>query len=153
MFGNWQQEKAIQKLVDEAQAVATRLDGGKAHHRDGLAAAVRFWAAQHLAEGQDLHALNAWKPAEAARFAKAAATKIAALRKARDYDSSDGLAVWMHMARAVGEPRIAPAVRAIWQQLAKAGPNADAMALDMMQEAGLPPVQDRRSPTGVDIED
>jgi hypothetical protein len=138
MFSNWQQEKAIAALVDQAQAMADKLGTAKPHVVDSHAATAMFWAASYLANGQNLHDLMGWKAAVAARFATAADTKIAALRKQRAYDSSDGLAIWMHTARAVSKPRIAPPVHQIWLHLSKAGPNAVAMADDLLQDAGLP---------------
>ena len=84
---------------------------------------------------------------------KSAATKIAALRKQRAYDSSDGLAVWLHTARAVTEPQIAPSVRNIWQRLCAAGPNAASMAEDLVQEAGLETTQIHGAPIGFGIMD
>ena len=112
-FGNWQKEKAIQALVDEAQAVAERLASGKPHAVEQHAAAAQFWAQAYLAEGVDLTTLATWKAAEVARFVRGAQSKIAALRKARDYVSSDGLAAWLHTARAVTDaglpsPIVAP---------------------------------------------
>lgn len=148
MFSNWKQEKATTTLIDEAQALADKLAAAKPHVRDSYAAAAHFWAAFHLANGLDLHDLANWKSAAVVRFAAASATKIAALRKQRAYDSSDGLAVWLHTARAVTEPRIAPAVRAIWQQLSQAGSNAEAMAEDLLQDAGLQMERNRHVPNG-----
>lgn len=138
-FGGWQKEKAIKALVDEAQAVADRLTSGKPHAREMHAAAVQFWAEAFLAEGQDLAALPTWKPAAVAQFIRAAQTRIAALRKARDYTSSDGLAVWLHVARSQSEPRLEAPLREIWAQLAATGQNVEAMLADLLQDAGLPP--------------
>jgi hypothetical protein len=112
------------------------------------AAAARFWAASYLAEGHNLYDLIEWTPISVARFASGAKAKITALRKKREYDSSDGLAVWLHTARAVSEPRIAPPVREIWHQIMHAGPNADSMAHDLLQDSGLPIDQSRRAPKG-----
>ncbi len=151
MFNTWKQEKATAALVEEAQALAEKLSGTKPHILDSHAAAAQFWAASYLASGQDLFNLNDWTPAAAARFAAAALSRIAILRKKREYDSSDGLAIWLHTARAVTEPRIAPAVRDIWQQILKAGPNAESMAQDLLQDAGLPVDEVRRVPKGLDI--
>ncbi len=137
MFNAWKEEKAIAARVDEAQALADKLETTKPHILDSHAAAARFWQAAFLADGKDLHDLAAWPPANVTRFVNATQTRIAALRKSRDYDSSDGLAVWLHTARAVLEPRIAPPVRAIWQALMTAGPNAPAMAEDLAAEASL----------------
>lgn len=148
MFSNWKAEKAIAALVDEAQALADKLAGAKPHFVDAYAAEALVWVVVSRADGVDLADLINWKPAAATRFAKSAEARIAALRKAREYSKSDGLAVWLHTARAVTEPRIAPAVRSIWRLLSLAGPNADAMAEDLLQDAGLP-VECRRSvPTG-----
>lgn len=148
MFNTWQQEKATAALVGDAQAVADRLASAKRHVVDSCAATAWFWAAALQAEGQDPYAIANWPPAQAARFVTATQTRIAALRKARDYDLSDGLAVWLHTARAVTEPRIARPVHDIWQMILSAGPNADAMATDLMAEAGLPAVLVRQAPTG-----
>lgn len=137
MFNAWKEEKAKAALVDEAQAMADKLETAKPHILDSHAAAAWFWDAACLAEGQDLQTLAAWKQPALARFISATQTRIAALRKQRDYDSSDGLAVWLHTARAVTEPRIAPPVRAIWALLAAAGPNAAPMAADLIAAAGL----------------
>lgn len=153
MFSAWKQEKATAALVDEAQALADKLSGAKPHFVESYAATARFWAAFYLSSGQNVYDMTAWKPAAIARFVTVAQTKIAALRKAREYDSSDGLAVWLHTARAVAEPRVAPAVRGIWQHLLAAGPNADSMADDLLQEAGLPTDKGRRIPTGFGAED
>ena len=147
-FGNWQKEKAIKALVDEAQGVADRLASGKPHAVEQHAAAAQYWAVVYQAEGQDLTTLEGWKAAEVARFIRATQTKIAALRKARDYVSSDGLAVWLHTARAVTEPRIAPAAREIWAHLSAAGMNVESMLADLLEDAGLPGVQGRRVPKG-----
>jgi hypothetical protein len=87
------------------------------------------------------------------RFVSKAPTRIAALRKAREYDSSDGLTVWLHTARAVSEPRIVPPVRDIWRQIVDAGPNVETMAQDLLQDAGLPIDGDRRAPKGFGAED
>ena len=148
MFRNWQQEKATSALVQEAQAMADKLSGAKPHILDSHAATAQYWAGFHLADGVDLYDLAHWKPAAAARFAAGCVAKIAALRKQRAYDSSDGLAVWLHTARAVTEPLIAPAVRNIWLQIMAAGPNADPMAKDLLLEAGLPAEHTRRAPVG-----
>ena len=150
MFSSWKQEKAIAAVVDEAQALSDRLAGAKPHVRDAYAAEARYWAAFHLSGGLNLHDMTDWKPAAAQRFAKAAETKIAALRKQREYSSSDGLTIWLHTARAIVQPRIAPAVREIWRQLSQVGPNADAMADDLLQDAGLPVVSNRSVPKGFD---
>jgi hypothetical protein len=99
----------------------------------------------------NLHELMDWKPTAVARFAAAAETTIAALRKKREYDSSNGLAIWLHTARAVTEPRIAPTVRDIWRQLSQAGTNADAMAEDLLQDAGLQMDHSRRVPKGFQV--
>lgn len=152
MFSTWKQEKSTAALVDEAQALADKLAGAKPHIRDSYAAAAQFWAATYLADSQNLHDMILWKPAAITRFANAVQTRIAALRKQRDYDSSDGLAVWLHTARAVTEPRVAPAVREIWQHLQSAGPNADSMARDLMQDAGLVSSDARRAPRGFDAD-
>ncbi|MDB5664867.1 hypothetical protein [Cypionkella sp.] len=153
MFSTWNQEKAIATLVDEAQSLADKLASAKPHIVDSHAAAAQFWAASYLALGQNLYDLIAWKPAAVTRFASTAQTKIAALRKKREYDSSDGLAIWLHTARAVTEPRITPAVRQIWQDILAAGPNVEAMAHDLMQDAGLPLDEGRRIPLGFRVED
>ena len=148
MFNTWQQEKATAALVGDAQAVADRLASAKRHVVDSCAATAWFWAASLQAEGHDPYAIANWPPAQAARFVTATQTRIAALRKARDYDLSDGLAVWLHTARTVTEPRIARPVHDIWQMILSAGPNADTMATDLMAEAGLPAVLVRQAPTG-----
>jgi hypothetical protein len=148
MFSTWKQEKAVATLVDEAQALSHKLASAKPHFLESHAAAVQFWAASYLAAGQNLHEMTLWPPATVTRFAAAAKTRIAALRKAREYDSSDGMAIWMHTARAVTEPRIAPPVREIWGQILNAGPNAESMAQDLLQDAGLPPAQTLRAPIG-----
>lgn len=137
MFSAWKEEKATAALVDEAQAMADKLETTKPHILDSHAATARFWQAACLAEGDDLHDLALWPAPRVTRFAKATQTRIAALRKSRDYDKSDGLAVWLHTARAVLEPRIAPPARAIWHHLMSAGPNAAAMAEDLATEASL----------------
>ena len=148
MFSDWQGEKATAALVDAAQAVADKLAAAKPHFTESHAATAQFWAASYLSDGNDLYTLVQWKPAAVARFVAGAQAKIASLRKQRDYDISDGLAIWLHTARAVSEPRIAPAVREIWRQLLEAGPNADAMAQDLLTEAGLPLPERRRIPAG-----
>jgi hypothetical protein len=153
MFTAWKQEKTTAALVDEAQGLADKLEAAKPHIVDSYSSAARFWAASYLAEGRDLFDLMDWKPAEVARFVASTQTKIAALRKKREYDSSDGLAIWLHTARAVAEPRIAPTVGMIWQHLLNAGPNADAMAEDLLIDAGLPNDQGRRSPKGFSAAD
>jgi len=153
MFGTWKQEKATANLVDEAQALSDKLAKAKPHILESHAAAAQFWAASYLAAGQNLYDLTDWTPAAVARFASTAKTRIEALRKKRAYDSSDGLAIWLHTARAVTELRIAPAVREIWQQILNAGPNADSMALDLLQDAGLPLDQGRRVPKGFGVGD
>lgn len=152
MFSTWKQEKATAGLVDEAQALADKLAGAKPHHLESYTAAARFWAASYLAEGKDLYELPLWEAAAVARFASTAQAKVAALRKKREYDSSDGLTVWLHTARAILESRVAPAVREIWQHLVDAGPNADSMAEDLIQEAGLPADNGRRVPAGFAVE-
>lgn len=138
MFNDWKTEKTTAALVDEAQAMADKMAGAKPHFVESYAATAQVWAAHYLASGQDLHALAQWKPGAAKSFARAAQTKIAALRKQRAYDSSDGLAIWLHTARSVDEPRIAPPAREIWQHILNAGPNAASMAQDLLEEAGLP---------------
>lgn len=148
MFSNWQHEKAKLALIDEAQAMADKLASAKRHVLDSHAAYAQVWAVTYRAQGMDLYDLAQWKPAALTRFTAATLTKIAALRKQRAYDSSDGLAIWLHTARAVTEPRLAQAVREIWRQVSQAGVNADAMAADLLAEAGLPPDASRRIPTG-----
>jgi hypothetical protein len=149
MFNAWQQEKATAALVGDAQAVADRLASAKRHVVDSYAATAWFWAASLQAEGQDLYAIAGWPSAAVARFVTATQTRIAALRKKRDYDLSDGLTVWLHTARALKEPRIASPVHDIWQMILNAGPNADTMATELMAEAGLPAVLVRQAPAGI----
>jgi hypothetical protein len=153
MFKNWQREKATTALIDEAQALADKLATAKPYVLDGHAAFAQFWEASYLANGQDLHGLTRLKPEALTRFVSATENKIAALRKQREYDSSDGLRIWSHTARAIIEPRIAPAVRQIWQLLMNAGPNADAMTDDLLLDAGLPPRKARRIPEGFLVEE
>lgn len=138
MFKNWQKEKATTALVDAAQELADKLEIAKPHIRDSQAAFAQFWREAYFVKGQDLQDITLWKPSVVTRFVAAAETKIASLRKQREYESSDGLTIWLHTARAVTEPRIAPAVRDIWQLLKNAGPNAGAMVDDLLQDAGLP---------------
>lgn len=151
MFNAWKQEKATAALVDEAQAVSEKLSEMRPAILDSYAAAAHFWAASYLAAGQDLFGLEDWSPAAVAKFTSAAQSKITALRKKREYDSSDGLAIWMHTARAVTEPRVRQAVRDIWQQILNAGPNAESMAQDLANDAGLPVADYRRVPKGFEI--
>ena len=148
MFGAWQQEKATEALVADAQAVADRLASAKRHVVDSYAATAWFWSASLQADGQDPYAMASWSPAAVARFVTKTQTRIAVLRKKREYDLSDGLAVWLHTARAVTEPRIAGPVRDVWQMILDAGPNSDTMATDLMAEAGLPAVLIRQAPAG-----
>lgn len=148
MFNAWRQEKATEALVGDAQAVADRLASAKPHVVDSYAATAWFLAASLQADGQDPYAMASWPPAAIARFITTTQTRIAALRKKRDYNLSDGLAVWLHTARAVKEPRIERAVQEIWQMILNAGPNADTMATERMTEAGLPAVLVRQAPAG-----
>jgi hypothetical protein len=152
-FSTWKQEKATAALVEEAQALAEKLAAAKPHHVESYAAAARFWAASYLSEGKDLYELSHWKADAVSRFAATAQARVAALRKKREYDSSDGLAIWLHTARAVTETRVAPAVRDIWQHLMEAGPNADSMAQELIQDAGLPADMGRRVPAGFALKD
>ncbi len=152
MFSTWKQEKATAALVDAATDMSNKLAEARPHILDCHAASAEFWAASYLAAGQDLHALVDWKPTVLARFVASLATRIAAMRKARDYDSSDGLAVWLHTARAVTEPRIAPAVRDIWWQILAAGPNAASMADDLLTDAGLQKGAGLRAPKGFETD-
>lgn len=147
-FSDWKKEKGTAGLVSEADTLADKLASAKPHFVESHAAAAWFWQAQYLDQGQDLYRLNTWPAKAVTRFAADAQARIVTLRKARDYDLSDGLAVWMHTARALSEPRITPAVRAIWQHITAAGLNADSMAQDMIEEAGLPYVAGRRTPDG-----
>lgn len=151
MFKDWKIEKATAALVDEAQALADKLATAKPHVVDSHAAAARFWEASCLADGQALHDMMHWPAPQASRFAASLQGRITALRKARDYDKSDGLAIWLHTVRSVTEPRLAPAVAEIWQRLLAAGQNADAMAIDQITEAGLPTDPGRRAPRGLDM--
>lgn len=149
MFNAWQQEKATAALVGDAQSVADRLASAKKHVVDSYAATTWFWAASLQAEGQDPYDMASWPPATVSRFVTATQTRVAALRKKRDYDLSDGLAVWLHTARALTEPRIARPVHEIWQLILNAGPNADTIATDLMAEAGLPASLVRKAPAGI----
>lgn len=149
MFNAWQQEKATAALVGDAQAMADRLASAKKHVVDSYAATTWFWAASLQAEGQDPYDMASWPPAAVSRFVTATQTRVAALRKKRDYDLSDGLAVWLHTARALTEPRIARPVHEIWQLILNAGPNADTMATDLMAEAGLAAALVRKAPAGI----
>lgn len=149
MFNAWQQEKATAALVGDAQAMANRLASAKKHVVDSYAATTWFWAASLQAEGQDPYDMASWPPAAVSRFVTATQTRVAALRKKRDYDLSDGLAVWLHTARALTEPRIARPVHEIWQLILNAGPNADTMATDLMAEAGLAAALVRKAPAGI----
>jgi hypothetical protein len=153
MFSTWKQERATAALVDEAQALAEKLATAKPHHVESHAAAAGFWAASYLSEGKDLYELTHWKADAVSRFAATAQAQVAALHKKCEYDSSDGLVIWLHTARAVTESRVAPAVRDIWQHLMDAGPNADAMAQELIQDAGLPADMGRRVPAGFAAED
>lgn len=152
MFSAWKQEKSTASLVDEAQALLDKLAIAKPHVLDSHAATAQFWAASYLADKQNLHELMLWKPTAVARFVVALQSRIAVLRKARAYDSSDGLAIWLHTARAVTEPRIAPVVREIWYRILNAGPNADAMANELATEAGLLIADGRRPPVGFGVD-
>jgi hypothetical protein len=148
MFKDRKVEKAITALIDEAEALAEKLVTAKPHFLDSHASFAQVWQATYLLENQDLYDLKLLKPDALKRFISKTETRIAALRKQREYDSSDGLAVWLHTARAIREPRIAPAVRQIWQSLMTVGPNADSMTDDLLQDADLPPRTPRRVPQG-----
>jgi hypothetical protein len=148
MFNAWQQEKATAALVGDAQAVADRLASAKGHVVDSYAATAWFWSIVLQTEGQDVYAIASWPPDSVTRFVTTTQARIAALRKKRDYDLSDGLTVWLHTARAVTEPRILPPVREIWQMILNAGPNAEGMAGDLVAEAGLSDQPVRRAPAG-----
>lgn len=148
MFNAWKQEKATTTLVGDAQALADRLASAKPHFVDSLAATAWFWALALQAEGQDVHAIANWPQAAVTRFISKTQTSIASLRKKRDYDMSDGLAVWLHTARAVTEPRTLPPVREIWQMILTAGPNAEDMAGELVAEAGLSALPVRQAPAG-----
>ncbi len=152
MFSTWAKEKAVTVLVEAAQALADKLEDAKRHILDSHAAAAQVWAETYRAEGVDLEALASWTPAARKRFAGSVQTRINALRKARAYDSSDGLAIWLHTARALDEARIMPPVREIWAHLALAGPNADAMAEEQLAEAGLPAPTRRPLPRDIGLE-
>lgn len=152
MFSTWKQEKATVSLIDEAQMLLDKLSTAKPYILESHAAAARFWAASYLADGQNLHDLMVWEPATVARFSVTAQMRITALRKKREYDSSDGLAIWLHTARAVTEPRIGPVVRRIWQLILNAGPNADAMAQDQLREAGFSMVNGVQTPIGFGVD-
>ena len=151
MFKDWKAEKAITALIDEAQDLAEKLATAKPHFLDSHAAFAQVWQATYLVEKQDLYDLYLLKPDALKRFISKTETKIAALRKQREYDSSDGLAVWLHTARALAEPRVAPAVCQIWHLLMTVGPNADSMTDDLLQDADLPPRTPRRVPQGFEI--
>ncbi|MCZ0964328.1 hypothetical protein [Paracoccus benzoatiresistens] len=153
MFSTWKQEKATAALVEEAQALAEKLAAAKPHHVDSHAAAARFWAASYLSEGKNLYELSHWKADAVSRFAATVQARVAGLRKKREYDSSDGLVIWLHTARAVTETRVAPAVRDIWQHLMDAGPNADFMVRELIQDAGLPADKGRRVPVGFEVKE
>jgi hypothetical protein len=148
MFKNWQLEKAVQALIDEAEAMADRLGSAKPHVAESYGAAAQFWAVTYLNDGQDLRTIGAWKQTEVKRFIGVSQTKIAALRKKRDYVSSDGLAVWLHTARAVVEVRVRPPVIEIWRLLTVTENNSEAMANELLLDAGLPPGVGRSLPTG-----
>ena len=152
-FSSWKEDKAKSALIDEAQTLADKLSDAKPHFVESHAAAAWFWQAFHLADGQDLYGLSDWTPAARKRFASGAVTRIAALRKAREYDSSDGLAIWMHTARALAEPQMVPAVRQIWNHVQHAPLNADSMAQDLIEDAGLTYIPGRRVPDGFGIDD
>jgi hypothetical protein len=137
-FGDWKLEKSVQALIDEAQAMADRLESGKAHVIESYASFAQVWAVTFYGDGQDLRGMAGWSAVELKRFITTIQSKIAALRKQRLYDSSDGLAVWLHTARAVSQPRIVPAVGEIWRLLQSGGSNATAMTEDILQDAGLP---------------
>ena len=128
--------------------MADRLASAKPHVVDSYAATAWFWAASLQADGQDPYAIASWPSAAVVRFVTTTQTRIAVLRKKRDYDLSDGLAVWLHTARAVQDPRIARPVQDIWQTILNAGPNADTMATERMVEAGLPAMLVRQAPAG-----
>ncbi|MGV8952621.1 MAG: hypothetical protein ACOH2M_16080 [Cypionkella sp.] len=152
MFQAWKQEKLTAGLVDEAQALSDKLASAKPYVLDSFAATARVWAAKSLAAGQNLYDLHDLTPAAAHRYVTATQTKIAALRKAQDYDMSDGASVWLHTARGVTEPRIAVVVTEIWRQILTAGPNAESMAQDLLDDAGLTVEDGRRAPKGFGIE-
>lgn len=147
-FGDWKLEKGVLALISGAQDVADRLASAKPHVVDSYAAYAQFWAVVHLNGGHDLREVAAWKPVEVKRFVAASQAKIEILRKARDYDSSDGLAVWLHTARAVFEPRIRPAAAQIWRLLTAQSANIDAMVADMLADADLPRDHPRLLPKG-----
>lgn len=153
MFNAWKQEKATLALIDEAQALSNKLAERKPHILDSHAATAAFWEASYHADGQNLHNLIDWPTKAVERFISNTQTKIAALRKEREYDSSDGLTVWLHTARAVSEPRIAPHVRDIWRQIVDAGPNVETMTHDLLHDAGLRVDGEHGAPKGFRADD
>ena len=149
MFNDWKLEKAVAALVTEAQDLSDKLGTAKPHILDTQAAMARLWAARQASEGLDLYAMATWKAPALKKFTSATQTRINALRKARAWDEADGLKVWLHTARALAEPRILAPVQEIWRQLAHAGPNADAMAEELLVEEGLSPDPGRAIPKGL----
>ncbi|NBZ88187.1 hypothetical protein [Stagnihabitans tardus] len=148
MFNDWKAEKAVAGLVTEAQELSDKLGTAKPHILDAHAAMARLWAARQAVEGTDLYAMASWKAPALKKFTSATQTRINALRKARTWDQADGLTIWLHSARALSEPRILAPVKEIWRQLAHAGPNADAMAEELLAEEGLSPDPGRAIPKG-----
>ncbi|MES2968212.1 MAG: hypothetical protein V4804_05655 [Pseudomonadota bacterium] len=153
MFKGWLEEKATKALIDEADALFEKLRDGKRHVVDNHAAAAMFWAAVYGEKGRDLYAMSGWPAKEVASFAREAGTRIKDLRKGRDYDSADGLTIWLHTARGIIEPQVAPSARSIWVALARATSDAVSMADEMVADAGLAGPCLLRAPAGFAPED
>lgn len=81
MFSGWQQEKATEALVSDAQAVADKLASAKRRVVDSYAATTWFWAASLQADGEDLYAIASWPSGAVARFVTATQNRTAPLRK------------------------------------------------------------------------
>lgn len=146
----WLDKKFSNTQREEATRFLDSLRGADIGVIDMISAQAIYWANFYYAEGLDLYDMEGWIMSNM-MFPAQLVSNIKTLQ--RDGSMSNvGLQVWLHSSRALLYPELRVFGRDIWAELAKATPDARAMADEMhMQTRLLPEYLDpQKVPSGLE---
>ena len=140
MIRRWLTSKMIRVQQHEAEAFLTSLKGADVAVIDMTLAVTMHWAEFYKARNRDLYLMANWIEHDLA-FPLELNRSIRDQQKQGAPMAATGLMVWLHSARALCEPQLRLLGRQIWEELASASVESEAIASDLAaasQELGVP---------------
>ena len=136
MIFNWLNKKAEQSQQYEADRFLTSLRGADTAVIDSILGTAMFWAAIYKTKSVDLYGMEEWLP-EKPLFPTELGKMIKVQQKQGTNSAATGLMVWLFSARALLYPELRLSGRNIWEQLGRAGLQAERLAMMSCSEMGI----------------